>query len=283
MKNIKIDNIEITGLLSSMVASGLPMDSGNLDFASDIDNLELVLELIEEQWLHFSKQNGKILYNDIPLQNNAELIAALLFTDWEIKNNQLYSADFGDFINEADKFTHKLPYVNAERAFNIVWRCKNLGSCPSGEGHNCFLKGINVGINLTAPQYFWLQWERYHFQDTVSSQSTMHKLDAGKEYNQFVSPQNIHTVNTLIEMYNKDASSDEYKKLFDIQPTSHAEKFQAIISNMPEGIMLTRRVTLNYLQLVSMYHQRKNHKLPEWKEFCTWVESLPMFKILTGI
>jgi len=55
-------------------------------------------------------------------------------------------------------------------------RAKRLGSCQPGAGHDCFLKGIIVTADITAPQYFWLQFQRYHFADIISSESKMHCL-----------------------------------------------------------------------------------------------------------
>lgn len=282
MNNIKIEYPEITGLVSAMVASGLPMDSGNLHFEDDWNALELTWELFENKWKDLSKAKGIISYKGIELQDNSELIGVLLFDDWEVKDDALFSEEFGDTISNVAEIVDKMPKVDAQRAFDIIKRCSNLGKSEVGSGHSCFLKGIQVSINLTAPQYFWLQWERYHFQDTISSQSTMHRLDKGKSYNQFVSNKSIEQVETLIEMYHTQASADEYADLFGITPMTSSERFQAIISNMPEGIMLTRRVTLNYLQLVSMVVQREQHKLPEWREFCDWAKQLPMFSLLTG-
>jgi hypothetical protein len=59
--------------------------------------------------------------------------------------------------------------------------------------------------------------------------------------------------------------------------------YNKIISNCPMGLMLWCRITTNYLQLKTIYKQRKNHKLKEWRDFCKWIEKLEMFELITGV
>ncbi len=71
-------------------------------------------------------------------------------------------------------------------------RAKRLGSATAGSGHDCFLKGVVVQADVTAAQYFWLQWQRYHFQDIVSSESKMHritKMDIREQCSEYLSDQ----------------------------------------------------------------------------------------------
>ena len=145
---------------------------------------------------------------------------------------------------------------------------RKLAKAKSGSAHDCFLKGVVVQADITAPQYWWLQFGRYHFADIVSSQSKMHrltKMDIDTQCNGYVHKDMINILKIMIADYNNE-------------PTK--EKFQQITASTPMGLMLTARVTMNYLQIKSMYFQRKSHKLEEWKVFCTWAESLPYFKDL---
>jgi len=147
-------------------------------------------------------------------------------------------------------------------------RAKTLGHAKAGSGHNCAFKGVIVQTDVEMPQYFWLQWDRYHFHDVVSSQSTMHriiKMDLDKQCNKYVNKRVKDVVNFYIDRYNA-------------YPTP--ENFQYVISNIPEGLQLTKRITTNYLQLKTIYDQRKSHKLEEWDYFCKWIEELPRFKEL---
>lgn len=145
-------------------------------------------------------------------------------------------------------------------------RAWQLGRAKPGSGHDCYLKGIVVQANITAPQYFWLQWGRYHFHDIISSESKMHRIlemDIAKQCNEYVDGPIICLMQVLVEEYKNKPST---------------EAFQKIIANCPMGLMLKARISTNYLQLKSNWHQRRHHKLEEWQIYCDWIESLPGFR-----
>lgn len=143
--------------------------------------------------------------------------------------------------------------------------------------HDCYLKGVVVEFNVTYPQYWALQMGRYHFADIVSSTSKMHMLcksDIQASCNEWVDESIKYKVEEMLKAYNhaKDNPStpDEEKKRL----------FMRVLSNLPCGFMLTQRMVTNYLQLKTIYKQRRDHRLPEWQEFCDWIETLPMMKEL---
>lgn len=144
-----------------------------------------------------------------------------------------------------------------------------LGTSAVGAGHDNFLLGIVVQFDLTATIKMWTEAERYHFFDIVSSQSTMHKIqDMSIADNciEYVSPVIIEEAERLRNEYNKVPSPDNFLQL---------------VYSVPVGFQLTARMTTNYRQLKTIYYQRRNHRLPEWRdEFCPWIETLPMFKEL---
>lgn len=151
---------------------------------------------------------------------------------------------------------------------NDIQRAKNLGNAKSGSGHDCYLKGIIVQFDLKAPEYFWRQFDRYHFHDYISSQSKMHcifKMNIEDMCNKYVDKRIIEILKEKINTYNQNPSQ---------------ENFQYVISNCPMGFELTARITSNYLQEKSIRYQRKNHKLEEWTYYCNWQNTLPMFKEL---
>lgn len=142
---------------------------------------------------------------------------------------------------------------------------ENLASAPLGSGHDQFLTGIIVQFDLTFSLKAWTELQRYHFVDFVSSQSTMHriaKFDVEAQCNEYVTEDTIKHVKALTERYNASQSEEDYLTL---------------LYNVPTGFELTARLTTNYRQLKTIYKQRKHHRLPEWREFCAWVESLPFF------
>jgi len=161
-------------------------------------------------------------------------------------------------------------------------RIKKLGNAKSGSGHDNALKGIVVQFDLTAPLYIWKQFERYHFHDIISSQSTMHRIlemDIYKQCNDYVFINIIELLKEAIQSYKWLYDNQENKLPSDKEKLDKA--YMKIISNIPSGFELTARITSNYLQLKTIYNQRHNHKLYEWHNiFCDWIESLDYFKEL---
>ena len=143
------------------------------------------------------------------------------------------------------------------------------GSAP-GSGHDQFLTGIVVQFDLTFTLKAWTEMQRYHFIDFVSSQSTMHRIarfDIAEQCNEYVDPDIIAIVQRNVERYKADMSPENYLR---------------ILYNIPTGFKLTARMTTNYRQLKTIYHQRKNHRLPDWRGFCNWIETLPLSEFITG-
>ena len=161
-------------------------------------------------------------------------------------------------------------------------RAKHLGKAIPGSGHDCYLKGITLQFDLQVPEYIWRQLDRYHFIDYVSSQSKMHrilKMDIDKVCNKYVASYAIKGLNKIIELYN---NFEEYEsKVIALRngeeiPFTKENLFNMIIANTPSGLMLTARMTTNYLQLKSIINQREHHKMQEWRYLTDWFKGLPM-------
>lgn len=145
-----------------------------------------------------------------------------------------------------------------------------LAQCRTGTGHDQFLTGIIVQFDLTFTVKAWVEAERYHFFDFVSSQSTMHKaakFDISSQCIGYVSPEVIAACQGLQKAYKKEPTPENYLKL---------------LYNLPVGFRLTARMTTNYRQLKTIYQQRKDHRLPEWRCFCDFIEGLPFSEFITG-
>lgn len=154
--------------------------------------------------------------------------------------------------------------------YDYTERIKQLGAAPKGSGHDNFLKGIVVQFDLSFTVKAWTEGERYHWFDIVSSQSTMHKI-AFMNYD------------TCFCEYVTDNTKAEIERLRDIYfETEDPEDYLRLLYNCPTGIILTAGMTTNYQQLKTIYGQRKIHGLPEWREFCKWIETLPYSEIITG-
>lgn len=153
---------------------------------------------------------------------------------------------------------------------NDLRRINNLieATKKDNSAHSQFLTGIRVNFDMTFTNKGWVEAERYRFLEFVSSQSTMHRLpkfNVEDSYVEYVDKRMIDIMKELIEDYNKSPSPEKYLK---------------ILYSNPCGFKITSRMTTNYRCLRNIYRQRKNHRLPEWREFCKWVETLPFAKEL---
>lgn len=164
---------------------------------------------------------------------------------------------------------------------------QKLAQAERGSGHDNWLKGVIVQFDLTFTNKVWPEAERYHWFDFVSSQSTMHritKFDLNKAYIHYVDKRIIDVVKEKVIEYNElcsrslPATCDELERLEE----QKREKYLEVLYNNPAGFKLTAGMTTNYLQLKTIYAQRRTHRLPEWRVFCKWIETLPMSELITG-
>ena len=161
-------------------------------------------------------------------------------------------------------------------------RAKNLSRAADWQGaHDQFLTGIRVSFDLTFSNKAWVEAERYRFLEFVSSQSTMHritKFNLEEQYNEYVDKRVIKIMKQKINAYNELV--DRAKQGEKIDAEVLARQYLKILYTNPAGFMLTARLTTNYRCLKNIWRQRRNHRLPEWREFCKWIESLPYAKEL---
>lgn len=160
---------------------------------------------------------------------------------------------------------------------------KACSTCPTGTGHDNFLKGIIVQFDLTLSEKAWPEAQRYHWLDFVSSCSTMHKLQAMKPKdccNRYVDPRVIDVLQEKIDRYNWLVATNK-KPEYNINPDEIKEARLEMLYNIPSGFELTAAMTTNYLQLKTILQQRRHHALPDWQMFCDWIETLPRFLELT--
>lgn len=153
---------------------------------------------------------------------------------------------------------------------DITNNVKKLATCATGTGHDNFLNGIIVQFDLNFSIKAWVEAERYHFLDFVSSQSTMHRIarfDPEEQCNEYVHDGTVSIVKGLVDYYHANPTAENYLRL---------------LYSIPVGFRLTARMTTNYRQLKTIYQQRRTHRLPEWREFCSWVETLPNSGFITG-
>jgi len=199
----------------------------------------------------------------------------------EVKFYKVYNLENAAKVSQYPTLLGKeMPILDNTCSYDDELRAKRLGSSPSNSGEDNFLSGILVAFDVVYPLYWAVEFERYHFAQIVSSQSTMHSITSlhnipfpqfVKLFNEYVDIEIIHRVYDMIKQYNTTENLNEREKLF-----------MKIKSNLPQGFQLQMHVVTNYLQLKTIYKQRKNHRLEDWKMFIEWMESLPYFLELIG-
>lgn len=149
-----------------------------------------------------------------------------------------------------------------------------LGNVKAGSGHNCMFKGVQFNMIINMPLYWLKEYQRYHFTDIISSQSTMHcvtQMDIKEHCSDRVEPIIIDMINKGVEYFNslpKEAVKER------------KEAFNYIVANLPSDFHLAMGITMNYLQALSMVKQREHHKLDDWSEdFVPFLKELPFFKL----
>jgi hypothetical protein len=145
----------------------------------------------------------------------------------------------------------------------------------SGSDHRKFLRQIFVSVDVTAPLYWWKEMDQYRIAVTTNSTSTMHKIHA-KEFSleDFSSERmDSDTLISLMAMINVlEKNRVKYNE------TKDAQYWHNMIQLLPTSYNQMRTCTLNYENLINIYFARRYHKLPEWHEFCGWIEGLPYFE-----
>lgn len=151
-----------------------------------------------------------------------------------------------------------------------------------GSVHAKYRRMINVTLDITAPLYWWKEYDTYKVGTVANSCSTMHKIhekefvldDFSHEHLMSGSRYQLHRVVDLLNEAREEffKSSEEAKKAY----------WWQMIQLLPSSYNQKRTVQLNYEVLVGMYRDRKNHKLDEWRTFCEWIESLPYSELITG-
>lgn len=149
--------------------------------------------------------------------------------------------------------------------------------CRAGSDHRKFIRQILVSVDITAPLYWWKEFDTYKVATVANSTSTMHKIhskpfEADDFSNDHMSDAALDALDTLMEFL-------EQQRLKFVE-TKDKSYWYDIIQLLPESYNQKRTITMNYENLLNMYYARKNHKLDEWHTYCDWILSLPYTKEL---
>lgn len=199
-----------------------------------------------------------------------DLVPSVLASGYAMMTEQ-YSKPLEEYTEDSEEFKKGI-----QRMIRLNRASKGDVKC-----HAHALCGIRVAFDVKYPQYWSPEFQRYHFADIVTSSSKMHRLarmDLATSFNKYVNPTIVNIVQNYVRDYNKIKDDPN------INENTRYACFMRMLSNCPLGLELFMRVTTNYLELQTMYFQRRHHKLKEdWGAFCDFIEKLPYAKeLITG-
>lgn len=168
----------------------------------------------------------------------------------------------------------------------------------AGTEHRKYMRMMPVYVRITAPLYWWKEFDTYKIGTVANSCSTMHKIQA-KEFT--LEDFSCEHLGVFIPAEKNDGVED-YRNLWisaleetidylnvartfynrETDPKLKKDYWWQLIQLLPSSYNQTRNVMLNYEVLANIYRQRKNHKLDEWREFCKWIETLPYSELIIG-
>lgn len=207
---------------------------------------------------------------------------------WE-KSNSGYGCDSGlcsghcAFSPEWCGNTQR--YVLGENDYALMQKLSKAGT-----DHRKYMRMMPVYVRITAPLYWWKEFDTYKIGTVANSCSTMHKI-AEKEFTiedfscehldirtKVLLEETINVLNDYRKLYIEYNADD-----FEIKGCpSKKDIWWQMIQLLPSSYNQTRNILMNYEVLANMYHSRKNHKLDCWREFCSWIKTLPYSEIITG-
>lgn len=175
-------------------------------------------------------------------------------------------------------------YVVGEADHSLMQRLSNAGT-----EHRKYLRMMPVYVRITAPLYWWKEFDTYKVGTVANSCSTMHKIAEKKFTLEDFSCEHLLNEKACLDDENPSidilkATIKELNKWRDkYLYTKDKLYWWQMIQLLPSSYNQTRNVMLNYEVLANIYRQRKNHKLDEWREVCKWIESLPYSELITGL
>lgn len=151
----------------------------------------------------------------------------------------------------------------------------------AGSDHRKFLRQIFVSVDITAPLYWWKEFDTYKVGTVANSCSTMHKIHTKPfERDDFshdrMTPDAIEALDALVAYL-------ESERLKFVENKDDRSHWHNMIQLLPSSFNQMRTVTLNYENLIGIYYARRNHKLAEWHTLCDWIMSLPYAKELIAV
>ena len=195
---------------------------------------------------------------------------------WEKSDSGLYCPD------KYNGYIEPIKWKIGENDHSLMQRLANAGT-----DHRKFMRMMPVYVRITAPLYWWKEFDTYKVGTVANSCSTMHKImdkeftledfsvERMSDYLLVGVEALVDTLNTLRDLY---INYDKY----DDPETPKQKIWDSVIQLLPSSYNQTRNVMMNYEVLANIYKSRKDHKLDEWREFCKWIEGLPYSELICG-
>lgn len=150
-----------------------------------------------------------------------------------------------------------------------------------GAVHAKYRRMIPVWVTVTAPTFWWIEFDTYKVGTVRNSCSKMHKIHVEPFTMDNFSHEGLDQVPEALEVLEATIVCCEYlRKMFN--QTQEKRYWRALIELLPHGYNMKATIMLNYEVLVNIYHSRKNHKVMEWHTFCDWIKTLPYSELITG-
>ncbi len=159
-------------------------------------------------------------------------------------------------------------YILGENDLSLAKRLRNAGTSD----HRKYLRQVMLSVDITAPMYWWKEYDTYKVATVANSTSTMHKIHSKPfEIDDF---SHDHLTENGLKVLR--ALVDEMEKIrLEYVETKDKALWYDLIQLLPSSYNQMRTCTLNYETLINIYKSRKHHKLDEWRSFCEWIETLP--------
>lgn len=216
----------------------------------------------------------------------------------KLEHTVLHSPEQMDFIiegmrNPMNSWDRSDSYITYNINSDEIFALGNIDAglmqrlAEAGTDHRKYMRMMPVYVRITAPLYWWKEFDTYKVGTVANSCSTMHKIQEKEFTLDDFSHEHIVCLTTLdyiIQELNcwrsRYIQYDEDETVGINLGMSKKDIWWQMIQLLPSSYNQTRNVMMNYEVLANMYHSRKNHKLDEWREFCKWIENLPYSELI---
>ena len=192
---------------------------------------------------------------------------------WEKSDSNFFDDSEGHVCNICQGHGSMSLIEMGPNDLDLMKRLRNAGT-----DHRKFMRMITVYLDITAPLYWWKEFDTYKVGTVANSCSTMHKIHAKEFTLEDFSCEKLYDpigdlrpivdrLNVYRERYLKTKDKNDWWQMIQLLPTSYNQK---------------RTVMLNYEVLANIYKSRRHHRLDEWHTFCDWIEELPYSELITG-